>query len=112
LSALLEFESGINNNNNNNNEPSEEQSQSNGGIIQDVGDIIESLDDLSIDINKKDGKVMKDKKSIQKTPDSFDSSLTLLTSIKAKKKEREGIKDLIFVMIFKNDLCKLYISLM
>ena len=95
LSVLLEYESGIDYNNKNNNE-----TRSYSSIIQEDAGIIVSLNKLSIDkIDKEEGRAIKDKNSAQKTPESIDSSLTLLALVKARKKERKGIENLLLLHI-------------
>ena len=96
MSVLLEYESGIHYIHYSNNELNEEVSQSSSSTIRrEVRNIVQTLDDFSLG-----KKVIKDKNSVQETPESVDSSLTLLTSVKAKKKEREGIENLIAVVYY------------
>ncbi|CAG8575784.1 3137_t:CDS:2 [Funneliformis caledonium] len=84
LSALLEYESCIFHENDEFNE----QSQTSRNNINEGQDLVEALNDLSFNIKPK-RKTRKDDNSEQETPKSIDSSLTLLTTVKAKKKERE-----------------------
>ncbi|CAI2168615.1 7286_t:CDS:2 [Funneliformis geosporum] len=84
LSALLEYESCIFNENNEFNE----QSQTSRNDIIVSKDFVEGLDDSSFNIQMK-RKARKNDNFEQETPKSIDSSLTLLTTVKANKKERE-----------------------
>ena len=94
MSGLLEYESYILYDNNVFNEQSQSSSDT---TRKEVNDIVEVLDDLSLDIKKK-RKTIKDNNSTQGTPNSIESSLTLLTTVKAKKKEREGMENRIAVI--------------
>jgi hypothetical protein len=96
----FDYESGIDYSINNNNEFSEEQSPSNSS--EGYGDIVESLNRLSI--NKVDEKEDETPKQIKQSEqpeqtEQSDSSMTVLALVNAKKKDRKG-NPYLFILFF------------